>query len=265
MGIRSLVKHRIFPEKHTHTRIETFNAPIWKIPHELVLFIFQQLCFNNDTHEIILVKGGPTPWPLLLSAVCSNWRRMMLDNPTLWSFLSVAFGAAPQKPNGRAIHIFLERSQTTPLIVHMRLPSTLPSRKIIRHPAFQALIRDAPRWKMLRLIGDPRILRKNHSMRVVESLPKLEVLSLENMESPETVSDFQIIPMPNLCRLIVITPRARIALQSNFPWTQLTSMRLHRLHNVPSLVQLCPNLIELGLILSSELGASSYSIRQDLE
>ncbi|KAF9064757.1 hypothetical protein BDP27DRAFT_1425519 [Rhodocollybia butyracea] len=177
----------------------------------------------------------------------------MLDNPTLWSILSVAFGAAPQKPNGRVIHIFLERSQTTPLIVHMRLPSTLPSRKIIRHPAFQALIRDAPRWKMLRLIGDPRILRKDHPMRAVESLPKLEVLSLENMES-ETVTDFQVIPMPNLCRLIVITPRERIAVQSNFPWTQLTSMRLHGLHNVPSLVQLCPNLIELGLILSSELG-----------
>ncbi|KAF9059582.1 hypothetical protein BDP27DRAFT_1371351 [Rhodocollybia butyracea] len=95
MGIRSLVKSSIFPPKHT-TLIETFHAPIWKIPNELALVIFQELCYNEDDNTT-LAKGQPTPWPLRLSAVCSNWRCIMLDDTTLWSTISVAFTKAGKK------------------------------------------------------------------------------------------------------------------------------------------------------------------------
>ncbi|KAF9064763.1 hypothetical protein BDP27DRAFT_1425525 [Rhodocollybia butyracea] len=252
MGIRSLVKSSIFTSKHIHTPIETFYAPIWKIPNELMLLVFQKLCYDYDD-KTILVKGQPNcAWPLLLSAVCSNWRRIMLDNPTLWSIISVTFTKTSKMSKGCTI--FLERSKTAPLIIYLRLPSSLPSGKTIRHPAFQALVNEAPRWKTLYLRGDFGILRINHPMCIVASLPKLETLFLVNSESTETVSNFQLVPMPNLHKVFIPALRAPIDLQSNFPWTQLTSLRLQGLHDVPSLVKLCPNLIDLALILDCRLG-----------
>ncbi|KAF9067747.1 hypothetical protein BDP27DRAFT_873912 [Rhodocollybia butyracea] len=195
--------------------------------------------FNNSAMTQMTRPSLRGPWPLRLSAVCSNWRCIMLDNPTLWSFLPVAFTKTGDKPNGRAIHIFLKRSQTAPLTIYLRLPCSLPPRKAIRHRAFQALVNEAPRSKTLYLIGDFGILRNDHPMHIVESLPKLEVLSLENLETCETVSNFQVVPMPNLRFVCIATFQAPIDLhKSNLPWTQLTSLRLQGLHNVPSLVKL---------------------------
>ncbi|KAF9059574.1 hypothetical protein BDP27DRAFT_1341168 [Rhodocollybia butyracea] len=92
-------------------------------------------------------------------------------------------------------------------------------------------------------------------MHMVESLPKLERLSLENLITCETVSNFQVVPMPHLHHLIIVTLRAPINLQSsNLPRTQLISLRLQGLHNVSSLVKLCPSLSKLVLVLDSELG-----------
>ncbi|KAF9068883.1 hypothetical protein BDP27DRAFT_1448098, partial [Rhodocollybia butyracea] len=155
----------------------------------------------------------------------------MLDNPTLWSIIPVAFTKASKKPNGRAIHIFLERSKATPLKIFLQLSSSLSSRKTLRHPAFQALVREAPRWRLLQLAGIS-----------------------ENREACETLSNFQVVPMPSLYHLIIVTSRTPIDLQSNLPWTRLTMLRLHGFHNVPALVQLCPKLTQLSLILDSELG-----------
>ncbi|KAF9065790.1 hypothetical protein BDP27DRAFT_1450069 [Rhodocollybia butyracea] len=91
-------------------------------------------------------------------------------------------------------------------------------------------------------------------MRIVESLPKLEALTLCNRVVRESLSNFQFVPMPSLHRVIIVTLRSPIDLQSNLPWTQLTRLRLHGFHNVPALVQLCPKLTVLSLILDSELG-----------
>ncbi|KAF9048158.1 hypothetical protein BDP27DRAFT_1434329 [Rhodocollybia butyracea] len=253
MGILSLVKYIIFPQR-AYTPIETFCAPIWKLPNELMLLIFLKLCHDSLLSETNLAMGQPTPLPLLLSAVCSTWHCIMLDNPTLWSIIHVAFTETSKKPNGRAIHIFLERSKSAPLTIFLQLPSSLSSKMTIQHPAFQALIHEAPRWRLLCLIGDFSILRNDHPIRMVESLPELEVLSLQNKEAPDTLSNFQVVPMPKLHHAVVVTSRSAIDLQSNFPWTQLTMLRLRGFHNVPALVQLCPKLTQLDLILDSELG-----------
>ncbi|KAF9065793.1 hypothetical protein BDP27DRAFT_1424537 [Rhodocollybia butyracea] len=124
----------------------------------------------------------------------------MLDNPTLWTIISVAFiQPSTNLPNGRAIRIFLERSKAAPLtiLLQLRLSSSSPSRKTIRHPAFQALVREAPRWKLLHLVGDFRILRIDHPMCMVESLPNLEALVLYNREASESLSNFRVVPMPS--------------------------------------------------------------------
>ncbi|KAF9065732.1 hypothetical protein BDP27DRAFT_1404725 [Rhodocollybia butyracea] len=253
-GILSLVRYSIFAQR-AYTPVETFCAPIWKLPNELMLLIFQKLCHDSLLSETNLAMEQPTPLPLLLSAVCYTWRCIMLDNPTLWSIIHVAFTeASDSKPNGRAIHIFLERSKSAPLMIFLQLPSPLSSKMTIQHPAFQALIHEAPRWRLLRLIGDFGILRNDHPTRMVESLPKLKVLFLQNREAPDTLLNFQVVPMPKLSRAIVVTSRSAIDLQSNLPWTQLTMLRLQGPHNIPALVQLCPKLTQLELILDSELG-----------
>ncbi|KAF9065703.1 hypothetical protein BDP27DRAFT_1079448 [Rhodocollybia butyracea] len=252
MGFRSLVKSHIF-RRDTHT--ETFHAPIWKIPSELMLLIVQKLCLDSLRSKTTFANGQPIPFPLLLSAVCSSWRHIMLDNSTLWSIISVAFTKTGKKPNGRAIHIFLERSKAAPLTVLLQVPSSLSSvsRKTIRNRAFQALLHEAPRWRILHLTGDFQILRIDRPMRMVESLPKLEVLTLENREACETLSKFQVVPMPSLYHAIIDTPRAPINPQS-IPWNQITILRLRGCHNVLSLIQLCPKLTQLSFTLDSELG-----------
>ncbi|KAF9065725.1 hypothetical protein BDP27DRAFT_1424588 [Rhodocollybia butyracea] len=107
---------------------------------------------------------------------------------------------------------------------------------------------------MLYLIGDFDILRNDHPIRMVESLPELKVLSLQNQVAPDTLSNFQVVPMPKLCYAIIVTSRSAIDLQSNLPWTQLTLLHLRGCHNVPAVVQLCRNLTHLELIPDSELG-----------
>ncbi|KAF9059583.1 hypothetical protein BDP27DRAFT_1431174 [Rhodocollybia butyracea] len=234
MGIRSLVKSSIFPPKHTHTPIEIFHAPIWKIPNELVLLIFRKLCYDEDDNTI-LAKGQPTPRPLRLSAVCSNWRRIMLNDPTLWSTISVAFTKAGKKPNGRAIHIFLERSKN----------NSIDNLSTIATFAWGPFQKDHPPPS---LSGSCQC-----SPPMENALPHRGFR--ENLQTRETVSNFQVVPMPNLHLVSIATFQTPIDLhESDLPWTQLTSLRLQGLHNVPSLVQLRPNLLELVLAFDSELG-----------
>ncbi|KAF9534822.1 hypothetical protein CPB83DRAFT_754526 [Crepidotus variabilis] len=99
-----------------------------QLPLEILAFIFEEC-----------VRDGWTKTPILVSSVCSSWRKAAFT-PTVWAHVYVSLDS--QDPRRRT-QLWLERSQAAPLVIHLEI-GTDTSRLI---SIMEMLIEDAGRWK----------------------------------------------------------------------------------------------------------------------
>ncbi|KAG2053642.1 hypothetical protein BDR06DRAFT_452206 [Suillus hirtellus] len=89
---------------------------ISRLPDEILLIIFGHLeeekrlnGYDSHDNEFASDVTGGVPACLVVTHVCRHWRKVALECPTLWTFISSA--------SLRWLDVMLERSQKAPLIV----------------------------------------------------------------------------------------------------------------------------------------------------
>jgi len=77
-------------EHELKSEIERYNialAPIKRLPHDVLRYIFEICCETHQAPPLHLVSWfGSHPSPqILLSHICSTWRQIMLNSPPFWN------------------------------------------------------------------------------------------------------------------------------------------------------------------------------------
>lgn len=91
-------------------------APIDRLPPEIFSYIFEYVVQPDSDRTVKSQKAAteriPEMWALLaLSQVCSRWRAIALQTPTLWTHVDNRHEAT--------LEAYLNRSGTMPLRLHM--------------------------------------------------------------------------------------------------------------------------------------------------
>ncbi|KAJ7615335.1 hypothetical protein FB45DRAFT_758014 [Roridomyces roridus] len=101
---------------HIESQINAFEIQIARLPadhqavrEELAAVVYPILTLLNEiTSEIFLHFARDCEHalraPVLLSSICSHWRRVALSTPSLWT----RFEAASLEENGTQMSVFLE-------------------------------------------------------------------------------------------------------------------------------------------------------------
>ncbi|KAJ7659623.1 hypothetical protein DFH06DRAFT_1402712 [Mycena polygramma] len=182
------------------------DAPVRRLPTEIIVNIFRYCEQPREwSDELVL----PESWEreakqelrrlagghlLLLSHVCSRWRQIVHNTPTLWSHISLdmrfwSLGVALDLQNPRAvgwhtqmIHLVrraLHRGQQTALTIEVHGVGECDPQ------ALQILAAAAPRWRSANLVLGSEMLR--HFVSVAGNLPRLETLAIDVLEEDEDI------------------------------------------------------------------------------
>ncbi|KAF9065192.1 hypothetical protein BDP27DRAFT_1202775, partial [Rhodocollybia butyracea] len=65
------------------TQLHSLNSPFRKVPDEILRHIFDDCCEMNSFRAL---RSKPA---MVISSVCSRWRRNALSVPALWSRISL--------------------------------------------------------------------------------------------------------------------------------------------------------------------------------
>lgn len=132
--------------------------PINNLPSEVLLMILSLASQNWISEDYVTVgseRRAPVP---TLSAVCSLWRRLMLQSPTFWTALELVLIGRASNPHYQLAQLWAERSQSVFLDVRVTegeevwKPRTdVYSRDISR--AVKFLVPLMPRVRKLSIIG----------------------------------------------------------------------------------------------------------------
>ncbi|KAJ6516657.1 hypothetical protein C8R47DRAFT_1268112 [Mycena vitilis] len=182
------------------------DAPVRRLPAEILVSIFH-LCEQPRkwSEELVL----PESWDreakqelrrlagghlLPLSQVCSRWRQIAHNTPTLWAHISLDMrfwspGALHGLHNPRAIgwhdqmlHLVrraLRRGQQTALTIEVHGAGECDPQ------ALQILAAAAPRWRSANLVLGSEML--HHFVSVAGNLPRLEALAIDVLEEDEDI------------------------------------------------------------------------------
>ncbi|KAJ3891597.1 hypothetical protein GG344DRAFT_76785 [Lentinula edodes] len=191
--------------------------------------------------------------PLILGAVCSHWRAIVLSTPSLWSQITFLFDSDTGRPlamTTNALQLYLDRSKESALhmeifVSHFGAGQPL-SIDYFEHQAFQYLATHAHRWKTLGLTIQSSLgFLERHS---VLSCPQLEHLTLygSNLEGPSPPINLTL--MPKLHSVTIDTSYTHYV-HPSVPWHQITKLSLNSLSSVPQFLVACPNLLVLQIEL----------------
>ncbi|KAE9411379.1 hypothetical protein BT96DRAFT_911971 [Gymnopus androsaceus JB14] len=225
------------------------TAPIRWLPNEIFTLIFELVCVGPANLQKI---QGDAPPVLQLSAVCSHWRSVLQSAPSFWTDMDVWFDAEGNIPRFETVQLFLDQSKEKLLTLSIRFDhggDAIQLQKILGHPAFLAIASQAHRWEFLELTGqwpeDLCILRAP----VISSCPELETLQLFEFDECNDGFFLGFVSMPKLTHLPGEYFHPLHPTQ-DIPWHQLTRVGLDAMmHDVPRLVELCGNLLELDIHL----------------
>ncbi|KAG2343997.1 hypothetical protein BDR05DRAFT_1059259 [Suillus weaverae] len=92
------------------------RVPVSRLPDEILLMVFKHFeeekrlnGYDSDDDEVMTDDIGDAPACLVVTHVCRYWRKVALECPTLWTFIS----STPPP----WLDVMLERSQKAPLVV----------------------------------------------------------------------------------------------------------------------------------------------------
>ncbi|KAJ2927393.1 hypothetical protein H1R20_g9704, partial [Candolleomyces eurysporus] len=234
-----------FIEQHT-----SFLNPIHGIPFDILQRIFEH-CVNAPAPfaSTQLDTDPMTPWvcPMLLTLVCSSWRRAALDCPSLWdkpyislppqtSDLSDVRWLEILKNRAQLIHLWLSRAGARPLTLAVVSPRGHETNDGF-HAIEKVITSFSSRWKRLRVEGSNCILQSLLTLPA-SSVPNLEFVDLSYpsfsgcMELDAAIgSPDCLISSPSLrgVRLRVAGTSFRKLHLIPLPWSKLEDIRLSEL------------------------------------
>ncbi|SJL02724.1 uncharacterized protein ARMOST_06060 [Armillaria ostoyae] len=156
-------------------------------PDKILKRIFTFACYRDDDDD----SKSHLQWltPLVMSHVCSHWRKLSLDIPEMWSCLDVSRDLHPES-NMELLHTYLARTgANTPLSVRVELDMHC---SFVRRHVLNLLLGHAGRWKEAVIIVDHQLLFQFLScpFDILERL----VLRIGNIQSNRSVEHFEFVP-----------------------------------------------------------------------
>ena len=152
-----------------------------------------------DTNFFVTTRLSPVPNPILLSSVCSDWRRAVVGTPHLWSSIKIdlpSIYSTAMLGLLAFIDEWLARSGRLPLYISLRYghKTSLDVLTLeLYRPIFKILNLYSSRWKSLNTSIPPTLL----SLLQPDSLPLLEQLHITSKSRGD--SDLVIAFPPTPC------------------------------------------------------------------
>ncbi|KAJ2928506.1 hypothetical protein H1R20_g8579, partial [Candolleomyces eurysporus] len=232
-----------FIEQHT-----SLLNPIHSVPFDILQRIFEYCGYDpapfastqQDTDPM-----SPGVCPMLLTFVCSNWRRVALDCTSIWdkpyislphqtSDLSEVRWLEILKNRAHLIHLVLSRAGTRPLTLAVVSPRGLKTNDGF-HAIEKAIVSFSSQWKRLRVKGSNCILQSLLTLPA-SSVPNLEFVDLSYpsfsgcMELDAAIgSPDCLISSPSLRGVRLAGTSFRKLHLIPLPWSKLTDIRLGNL------------------------------------
>ena len=253
----------------------SFHNPILALPPELSLHIFSICCQDGVIlqvgHSFFSIQlSSRIPIPLVLSAVCSQWRQLATFSPQLWSQLRFEIGQKSgikeddEKESQSYYQItkyLLQRASGAPLTLFFYdMPvAGIPVDYVAINLAMDALCRRGKQWATVEFgVDESFFTRHDTSLQLLRgNLDNLStfVLSTSSMNSPSIEAyllNFR--TCPSLRRVDLNWSQSAHLEVSNIktllPWGQLESLFLDLQFHAPSLfeiIPLCPSLKRLAI------------------
>ncbi|KAF6752680.1 hypothetical protein DFP72DRAFT_815036 [Ephemerocybe angulata] len=155
--------------------------------------------------------------PLLVSQICTRWRKTALATPRLWSRLFLQLDTTTL-PRTTLVREWLDRSGACPLTVYLFWEE---APFLSSHPVLEALMDHSERWQAM-FFYLPYAAFKSLS-RVRKRLSNLRELSLGTSDEPAgyiaKLDAFSVAPRLTSLECVNCSP-----LTFKFPWSQLTSI-----------------------------------------
>lgn len=130
-------------------------------------------CLKKNQLVTAGVPLDPLP-EVAISHVCSDWRRLALSMPSLWTFFHFDGTACNVVPHDK-LKAYLERSQDKPFDVWLRIATDHDEREDEKHLSYK-LFDQAHRLRLLRVQSDDEGVI-HELTNVDEAAPMLQVLS----------------------------------------------------------------------------------------
>ncbi|RXW19312.1 hypothetical protein EST38_g6539 [Candolleomyces aberdarensis] len=222
--------------------------PIHSIPIDILQSIFER-CVNDPapfaSTQLDTDLMSPCSCPMLLTFVCSSWRRVALSCPRLWGkpyiFIPAQTGGISHvrwieilKNRAQLIHLWLSRAGTRPLTIAVSSPPGLENNDGF-HAIGEAIIAFSSQWERLRVQGSNSILQ---SLLAVPKrlVPSLKSVDLTYGTFPGAIeTDIAIgkpdclISTPSLRCIRLAGTSLRTFQSIPLPWSQLRDIRFGRL------------------------------------
>lgn len=188
-----------------------------RIPLEIYVLIFE-FCAASDAQALYnFFFDDTTKAPWSLSHVCSQWRAIALNTPTLWSVVRISMDALETSSQSmdsaaKMLTTYLERSNISPLSIFVI------SEENIQQSIIQPLIYSCTRWRDVLLFINPTFLSRLAPIR--GRLPQLRSLNIITTEFDEAGNTHKIFEeAPNLEQLTL--RGAALDLGLALPWSQI--------------------------------------------
>ncbi|KAF9066392.1 hypothetical protein BDP27DRAFT_1330676 [Rhodocollybia butyracea] len=236
-------------------------SPMRKLPNEILLRIFQQVCDENllQCYPWLVEEDPPTSITspvitylptMAISSVCSRWRALALSSPSLWAGLKLeictttVFQSKTLTGFADTVTRYLDRSGDWPLKISLGITG-LPIGGV---PSLIHLKEHAWHWKTFRYEGDFSLL--GYGLLYEMCFPILGELDIPWITTSDELDLFE--QCPRLHALSASWPEGPT---SSVPYNQLDYLNLGQQSTITDLVQAlhsCPSLkcLEAGLLIN---------------
>lgn len=235
-------------------KLEALLSPIRLLPIEVVGEIFNY-CLDDTSFEPMSLNSGP----LLMTHVCSSWRRIAINKSNLWTHIWVTIDNNEDREGWPAlVKLWIERSGQLPLNFHIQ---ETEKHNYSQHPdsvffrVLDILLPQAHRWKSVELLnrnfqatGDTQWF---HKLPQRPDFPLLESFTLQarRMEQQELARVTEMIRQSP--RLHSVTWMIKTAVtMPTLPWAQLTHLTLIFICSLDMTLDIlsnCPHLHQLDI------------------
>ena len=153
--------------------LSTFLLPVLRLPPEVLIYIFK-LGSRMLQDDPILGSSIPRPLPLVVSAVCRQWRDIAVTTPDLWTNLVIKH----PRPYGW-VPLSLQRSAESPIDITIDCRSTNLLTAPVVDQLMTRLMVHLPRWRRFALNStDPATIYAVGRRLADSSAPMLRHLQL---------------------------------------------------------------------------------------
>ncbi|KAK0447608.1 hypothetical protein EV421DRAFT_1900980 [Armillaria borealis] len=168
--------------------LPTLSSPAHYDPDSILKRIFALACLRDEDEDD---SKSHIQWltPLVISHICSHWRKVSLDMPEMWSYLDINWLTNPTA-GLELLRLYIARTKAdTPLSIRIDMET---SSSHFYRQALTLLLDHARRWREAVIIVDHQVLQSFLSghFDILERL----VLCIQNIQTSNPVKYFKYVP-----------------------------------------------------------------------